>query len=243
MKEDKDSMRKGYDTVAMQSAAANQPNALLSARQRMVAGAEVLLGATVVIGHNVYHLVPNEVPILVLLLWACLLLRRKPWASVGLCGPLSWERTLTIAGCAGLLLQLKDFVTEPVAHMVWQQKETVSSVLASAGRHHPLLSLKSLLIVWIFAFGEEIGYRGLLLRRTADVFNGSPWGYAVAVVLSSLLFGFGHFYKGPTGIFDSTVSGFILAAAYLVGRRNLWAPILAHGISDTIAVLWTFLGW
>jgi hypothetical protein len=32
-------------------------------------------------------------------------------------------------------------------------------------------------------------------------------------------------------------SGELLAAAHLIGRRNLWTPILAHGISDTIAVL------
>jgi membrane protease YdiL (CAAX protease family) len=224
--------------------AATLPNAPLNARQRIFAAIEVVIGAAVVIGHNVYHRVPNEVPILVLLLWASLLVRRRPWASVGLCRPASWKRTLMIAACAGVLLELKDFVTEPVAHMIWHQNETVSSVLEQAGRHDPWLALQSLLIVWTFAaFGEEIGYRALLLRRTADVFNGSRWGYAVAVLLSSVLFGFGHFYKGPTGIFDSTVSGLILAAAYLAGQRNLWAPILAHGIGDTVAVVATFLGY
>jgi len=42
----------------------------LTARDRVVAGAEVLLGAAAVILHNVYRLVPNEVPILVLILEA-----------------------------------------------------------------------------------------------------------------------------------------------------------------------------
>ena len=87
----------------------------------------------------------------------------------------------------------------------------------------------------------ERNARGELEIMSPSGGDGSRWESRVIGELD--LWAKEHFYKGPTGIFDSTVSGFILAAAYLVGRRNLWAPILAHGISDTIAVLWTFLGW
>jgi uncharacterized protein len=216
----------------------------LPARERVFAGAEVILGGAAVILHNVFRLVPNEVPILVLILWASLLLRRKPWRSVGLCSPCSWKVVLLVAVVAAVLLQLKDLVTEPLAHLIWHRQEAVSTVLSSLHRRSPMVALKSMAIVWTFAaFGEELGYRALLLRRTADALNGSRAAYAAAVVFSSVLFGFGHFYKGPTGVFDSTVSGLILAAAYLVTRRNLWAPILGHGLSDTFAVAATYLGW
>lgn len=212
-------------------------------RDRWFAAMEVLLGAAAVVGHNVYHKVPNEVPILVLILWASLLIRRKPWRSVGLCVPRSWWRVVVIAVVTSALLQLKDTVTEPLAHWIWHEPERLPSVMAqvhtSAGA-----AWKALGIIWTFAaFGEEIGYRALLLRRTADALNGSRWAYAVAVVFSSVLFGFGHFFKGPTGVFDSTCSGLLLAAAYLVNRRNLWAPIFAHGLSDTFAVVALFFGW
>ena len=216
----------------------------LTARERIFAGAEVLLGAAAVVLHNVYRLVPNEVPILVLILWASLLLRRKPWRSVGLCSPSSWKLVVLVAVAAAVLLQLKDLVTEPLAHLIWHQQEQASSVLSGLHERSPMVALKSLGIVWTFAaFGEEFGYRALLLRRTADALNGSRAAYVVAVVFSSVLFGFGHFYKGPTGVFDSTVSGLILAGAYLVTRRNLWASILGHGLSDTFAVVATYLGW
>jgi len=58
----------------------------------------------------------------------------------------------------------------------------------------------------------------------------------------AVLFGFGHYYKGPAGVLDSTYSGLVLGGAYLLSGRNLWAPILAHGISDTFAVVVLFLG-
>jgi uncharacterized protein len=59
----------------------------------------------------------------------------------------------------------------------------------------------------------------------------------------SVLFGFGHYYKGPSGVLDSTYSGLVLGTAYLLSGRNLWAPILAHGISDTLALFVVFMGW
>ena len=178
-----------------------------------------------------------------LILWISLLLRREPWSSVGFSRPVSWKRTAIVAVCSGVLLQLKDLVTEPLAHLFWHQQENISSVITNV-HSGPLVALKSLAIVWTFAaFGEEIGYRALLLRRAADAMNGSVAAYSAALLFSSVLFGFGHFYKGPTGIFDSAFSGLILGGAYLVTRRNLWAAILGHGLSDTIAIVATYFGW
>jgi uncharacterized protein len=57
------------------------------------------------------------------------------------------------------------------------------------------------------------------------------------------LFGFGHFYKGPAGVIDSTYSGLVLGSVYLLTGRNLWASILAHGMTDTVAILVVFMGW
>jgi uncharacterized protein len=220
-----------------------EKDAPISVRQRVFAAGEVLLGAAVVIGHNIYRLLPNEVPILVLILWASLLLRKARWHSVGLRKPFSWRLTAMVAVCAAILLQLKDLVTEPLAHLIWHQQENVSSVISNV-HSRPLMALKSLAIVWTFAaFGEEIGYRALLLRRAADAMNGSSAAYSIALVFSSVLFGFGHFYKGPTGIFNSVFSGLILGGAYLFTRRNLWAPIVGHGLSDTFAIVATYFGW
>jgi membrane protease YdiL (CAAX protease family) len=44
-------------------------------------------------------------------------------------------------------------------------------------------------------------------------------------------------------VIDSAYSGLVLGSVYLLTGRNLWACILAHGISDTVAVLAIFAGW
>src|ERR1700687_1320019 len=79
--------------------------------------------------------------------------------------------------------------------------------------------------------------------RAADLGNRSQLAYVAAMVYVALLFGFGHFYKGPAGIMDSTYSGLALGGVYLLSGRNLWASILTHGTSDTFAVLVLFMGW
>jgi membrane protease YdiL (CAAX protease family) len=63
------------------------------------------------------------------------------------------------------------------------------------------------------------------------------------MVFVSVLFGLGHFYKGPAGMIDSGVAGLILGSAYLLSGRNLWTSILAHGLIDTFGVMALYFGW
>jgi hypothetical protein len=52
--------------------------------------------------------------------------------------------------------------------------------------------------VWTFAaFGEEIAYRGYLLVRGTDVGARSKPAWWMSMLFVSILFGFGHYYKGP----------------------------------------------
>ena len=102
----------------------------------------------------------------------------------------------------------------------------------------------ALLLVWTFAaFGEEIAYRGYLLTRAADIGRRSAAAYWIGIVLVSILFGYGHYYKGASGVIDSGVAGLILGSAYMLAGRNLWASIFAHGFIDTFGIIDAFFGW
>jgi len=205
---------------------------------------ECVFGVFVVFGHNIFHILPNEVPILFALGWISLRWRNDGWKYAGLSRPQSWWKTVALAGTAAAILLLgNELVVEPLAHRIWPEPEHVSSVIES-GASGWKQALVGLLIVWTFAsFGEEMVYRGYLLTRAADVLGRLDLAYWAGMILVSLLFGLGHFYKGPSGVLDSTYSGLVLGAAYLVASRNLWVPILAHGMADTIAVFVVFMGW
>jgi membrane protease YdiL (CAAX protease family) len=201
-----------------------------------------LLGSAIVIGHNVYRVVPNEVPILVVLALISFRLR-EGWSALGLRRPVSWRKTILIAlAAAALRILVGTLVIEPVTAHLWPPAVAPSGMNDIAG--HWIDALKWFLLVWTFAaFGEEIGYRGYLINRAADAGGRSKAVYWIAVVLVSALFGYGHYYKGPAGIVDSGMAGLVLGAAYLLSGRNLWVCVLAHGFIDTIALIAVFFGW
>lgn len=215
-----------------------------SLRDRGISLAECALGVFIVIGHNVFHIVPNEVPLLFVLFFLSALFRRGRWSPTALKKPGSWLKTVLMATAAAAVLLLgSQLVIQPLASHFWPAPENVSSVL-KIPVHDWKMALRSLAIVWIFAgFGEEIGYRGYLLTRAADLGSRSKAAYAVAMLYVAVLFGLGHFYKGPAGVMDSTYSGLVLGSLYLLSGCNLWAPILAHGLVDTAAVVAIFMGW
>jgi membrane protease YdiL (CAAX protease family) len=220
------------------------PPSTLTPRARSFSFLEFALGALIVLAHNIFRILPNEVPILFVLGWVSLRWRNGGWKYAGLSRPQSWRKTVTLAVvAAAILLFGSELVVEPLAHHIWPEPERVSNVIES-GASGWRQALISLLIVWTFAsFGEELSYRGYLLTRAADVLGGSNLAYWAGMILVSVLFGFGHYYKGPSGVLDSAYSGLVLGTAYLLSGRNLWAPILAHGIADTVAVFIVFMGW
>lgn len=215
----------------------------LTPAQRWLSLAELVVGGAIVIGHNVYHALPNEVPILFVLGLISLRLRDGGWAAMGLRWSLSWRRTLLFAlGAAAVRILLGALVVDPLTAHFWPPANAPSGMNQITG--HAMVALRWLGIVWTFAaFGEEIGYRGYLVTRAADAGGRSKAAYWAGVLAVAVLFGYGHYYKGPSGIVDSGMAGLVLGAAYLLSGRNLWVCILAHGFIDTFGVVCLFFGW
>ncbi|HKD24024.1 MAG TPA: CPBP family intramembrane glutamic endopeptidase [Rhizomicrobium sp.] len=208
----------------------------LSPPARALSLGEFLLGAAIVVAHNVFHVVPNEVPILFVLALVSIRLREGSWGALGLGRPKSWGLTILIALAAAIaVIGFDVFLTDPLAHLLGL-REAKSAESALGLKRGDVASLaKALLIIWTFAaFGEEIVYRRYLIGRAADVGNGTAPAYWLALLVVSVLFGIGHFYQGSAGVFKTAVDGFIIGAAYLLARRNLWVAVLAHGFVDTI---------
>jgi membrane protease YdiL (CAAX protease family) len=196
-----------------------------------------------VIGHNVFHIVPNEVIVLSVLGLISIRLRDGNWSAMGFRQPASWRRILLIALIAAIVrLLVGQFLIEPVTAFFWPKP--TAPALANQINGNIKVALVALLVVWTFAaFGEEIAYRGYLLTRAADIGRRSPAAYWIGIVLVSILFGYGHYYKGAAGVIDSGLAGLILGTAYMLAGCNLWASIFAHGFIDTFGIIDAFFGW
>jgi membrane protease YdiL (CAAX protease family) len=210
---------------------------------RAVSACELALGAAIVIGHNVFKVVPNEVPILFVLGLLSMRLRNGGWSAIGFKRPGSWRKLVLIAlAAAALRIALGDFVIDEVTSRFWPEPTAPAGVNELAGNWR--LALLYLGIVWTFAaFGEEIAYRGYLMQRAADVGGRTMIAWWISVIAIAILFGYGHYYKGPAGILDSGLAGLILGAAFLLSGRNLWACVLAHGFIDTFGIVAVYNGW
>jgi membrane protease YdiL (CAAX protease family) len=230
--------------TAAAEALAPPPPKPLSAGGRALSLLEFLVGAAIVIGHNVFHVVPNEVPILFVLALVSIRVRDGSWSATGLGRPKSWPLTILIAFVAAIgILAVGQFVTEPLAHRLGLHAMKSAANALGLKRGDYMSFAKTLAFIWTFAaFGEEVSYRRYLLGRAADVLGGSASAYWIGLVLASVLFGFGHTYQGAAGIFTTACDGFMIGAIYLVCRRNLWVAVLTHGLIDTIGLTLIFFG-
>ena len=94
----------------------NQSQTALSGPQRFLSLTELAVGSAIVIGHNVFHVVPNEVPILFVLGILSIRLRDGSFRAIGLGRPKSWWRTVLIAVvAAAVVIAMGEFVTDPLA--------------------------------------------------------------------------------------------------------------------------------
>ena len=164
----------------------------------------------------------------------------RSWDSSGLLR--GAESCCSRIAAATVRIVLGELVVEPIATAIW--RPVAQAQVLERVRGDGQAALWTLLFVWTFAaLGEEISYRGYLLLRAADFGNRSPASYWIGMIFVSVLFGFGHYYKGPAGIVDSTFAGLVLGSAYLISGRNLWVSILAHGLIDTVAVVALYFNW
>ncbi len=93
----------------------------------------------------------------------------------------------------------------------------------------------------VSSFGEEVIYRGFLINRISQIGMNTKKAQWIAVILSSLIFGFVHYDWGPMGVGQTTFMGLALGICYLKLKKRLWILILAHAYMDTILMVQMYM--
>jgi membrane protease YdiL (CAAX protease family) len=230
-------------------------------RGKLLFAIELLVIATVFHLDYLGLLPISKTPYLFLLGWISIRLRGLRWKDVGFKldlvgrGPSRptnsdgteavppFARLLVIGVVVGAAMEaLELFATQPLLTRILGQGPDLRqyNVLIGNGR----VLVLGIVLAWVLAsFGEEAVYRGYLLNRCADLLGRSSVAWTASAVLITLLFGLAHFPQGSTGIVENIIDGAILVAVYFATNRNLLAPIIAHGIQDTVDVLLIYCGW
>ncbi|MBJ7328953.1 MAG: CPBP family intramembrane metalloprotease [Solirubrobacteraceae bacterium] len=166
--------------------------------------------------------------------------RRRRFADLGFHRPASPGRlvAITIAlTVAWTALQLGLFL--PILEHLTGEHQDVSGFTDVEGNAGLLAAL--LIASWtLAALGEETAFRGFLPARAGDVIGRSAPAIALAAVLSAALFGAAHTEQGTIGVAATFLDGLFFSALSL-RLGTLWAPVLAHGLNNTIGLTAYFL--
>lgn len=187
-------------------------------------------------------LVPlSRTPFLLLLCWASLRLRGLRWRDIGFARPPRMRRAIAIGIVAGLAIELFAInVTTPLIASVTGMPPDVSDLQGVVGNWKLLLIL--FVVSWVLAaFGEELAFRGYLMNRVADGFGRTRVAWIISLAVVSVFFGVGHGTQGIAGIVQESLSGCWLGVFFLASGRNLTVPIVAHGVSNSLALVLIYL--
>jgi membrane protease YdiL (CAAX protease family) len=180
------------------------------------------------------------IPTFVLLVMAALslLVRRTGLGSLGLHRIAERSLVWKMLAFAAVWSLFQIGVTKPIANHVSGEKQDLSGFEGLEG-NVGMLALYLVLGWTLAAFGEELAYRGYLLTRVREALAGGRAGLVVAVLVSSLLFGFAHGEQGLIGVFVVTLDALAWAGLRL-HFKTLWASILAHGFNNTLGFITFF---
>ena len=180
------------------------------------------------------------IPTFVLLAMAALslLARRTGLASLGLHRIAELSLVWKMLAFAALWSLFQIGVTKPIANHVSGEKQDLSGFEGLEG-NIGMLAVYLVLGWTLAAFGEELAYRGYLLTRVREALGGGRTALVVAVLVSSLLFGFAHGEQGLIGVFVVTLDALAWAGLRL-HYKTLWASILAHGFNNTLGFITFF---
>jgi membrane protease YdiL (CAAX protease family) len=213
-----------------------------NSRQLLYLIAEFLVFGSLVLAYMMGYIPFTATPFLLILAWISLWRRKLGWKGVGLKKPPSWIRTILLGILIGLGYQtLSLYLIEPAIARWIGHLPDVSQFQSLVGNLQLLLIW--LVIAWtLAAFLEEMIFRGYLINRLNDVFGRKSWPSFFALLISSMVFGIVHMYQDWSGVLVTGLFGFVFGAAYLIAGRNLWIPIIAHGVADTMGFILIYFG-
>ena len=204
---------------------------------------EIVLFCIVIFLDSIGLLPITQTIYLLPLIWLILTFKKETFKSIGLSkGPFPLWKSLLIGTATGISLELfSAYLTTPLISHFFGTEPMMTDFQPIKG--NVSLLLLYVLISWVLAaFGEEICFRGYLMNRLAQLFGERHTSWILSLLLSSILFGWGHTEQGITGWIQEGLSGLYLGILFLASGKNLTIPIISHGVSNTLAFILIYYG-
>jgi membrane protease YdiL (CAAX protease family) len=170
--------------------------------------------------------------------------RGSGFREIGLRQPESWGHTLWIGVVSCVLaigvLGLFQFT---LLNIIRIDLQPITDTMNDAIQGNLSSLLISIILAWTtISFAEEIVYRAFLMNWVVALLKntGSAWKWAL--IINATVFGLAHYAGGVLWMLETCLLGLIFGIAYVHTNRNLWVPIIAHGLFNTIRFIAMFTG-
>ncbi|MFC1873684.1 CPBP family intramembrane glutamic endopeptidase [Chloroflexota bacterium] len=131
-----------------------------------------------------------------------------------------------------LIFVLMNLAIDPIINALLPKESIEGTDLSTLFKNILFLPIWIVLAVFKSGFSEEL-WRIFTLTRFEKLYGKS--GLLFALIAGSVIFGFGHFYQGTSGLIVAATRGLIYALVYLRKRRAFEA-ISAHATFDLINI-------
>ncbi len=180
-----------------------------------------------------------------LLAWISLSWTNDDWKGVGLVLPKNpYSLIFSVVPFTILLLLISYYLKEIIVDFVGMEPNLDEFDVLEG--NFKLFAI-SIVIAWLFgALFEELLFRGYIMNSIVKLMvkdeesQNIHWG--ISLIVTSLFSGVGHYYQGPTGMILAMIIAFGFGTIYLMFRKILYSSILAHGVYDTVALTFVYLG-
>lgn len=178
------------------------------------------------------------------LIVASVLMRRRgmKFSDLGLRRPDSFKKaliaTVVILGLTLLLVIAFEIIKDQFAiRLAPDRSEQNASEKFGALAGNWGLFLSIIPLIWLQSALEEILDRGFLINWIERTLSSTWFATAFAVLLQAMIFGFRHSYDLSERSITVALIGLALGIGYVAFGRNLWPPIIAHCLLNTVSML------
>jgi len=184
--------------------------------------------------------------LMLIYVWTGLKLRGESWKDFGLTfKSITWKSGLKVFLLSLLVfvLAVAGFIIGSIimANITGIPENTDMSGYDYLKDNIGMLLLTLIGVFIVSSFGEEVIYRAFLINRISELGKRTKKATALAVILSSVIFGLIHYEWGPMGIVQTGFMGLVLGICYIKLKKRLWILILAHAYMDTILMVQMYL--
>lgn len=162
--------------------------------------------------------------------------------SIGFTQPDSWTKAIAVCFLLGLVIETCFVVViTPLIEQLTGSGIDLSAYDNIRGNIPNYLLM--LLVGWVVGgFIEEILFRGFLVTRISRLLGDTRTAQWLAILLTSMTFGFSHLYQGWSGVISTALISVILGIIFIKSGRVLWYSILTHGFINLVSLTLIFLG-